>query len=99
MEAIFEFVDLEKSENLKAFAQNKLNKLENKYDWIVRANVFIKKDENQNPNGYICEIKLSAPGPQIFAQSNEESFEAAIAQTVKDLDRQCDKRKAKMNAR
>ncbi len=97
MEAIFEFVNIDKSENLEAFTQKKLDKLENKYDWIVRANVFFKQDENQKPNGYICEIKLSAPGPQLFAQSNENSFEASVASTASDLDRQCSKRKAKMN--
>ncbi len=97
MEAIFEFVSIDKSESLEAFTQKKLDKLENKYDWIVRANVFFKLDENQKPDGYICEIKLSAPGPQIFAQSNENSFEASVAATVKDLEKQCEKRKAKMS--
>ena len=97
MEAIFEFVNIDKSNNLEAFTLKKLNKLENKYDWIVRANVYFKRDENQKPNGYITEIRLSAPGPEIFAQSNENSFEAAIAETVSDLDRQCSKRKAKMS--
>lgn len=98
MEAIFEFVQLSKSESLESFTNRKLDKLENKYNWIVRANVFFKRDENQKPNGYICEIRLSVPGPEIFAQSNEDSFEAAAAQTVKDLERQCSKRKAKMTS-
>lgn len=98
MEAIFEFVQLEKSDSLESFTQKKLDKLENKFNWIVRANVFFKRDENQKPDGYICEIRLSAPGPEIFAQSNENSFEAAVAQTVKDLERQCSKRKDKMTA-
>lgn len=97
MEAIFEFVQLNKSESLEEFTQTKLDKLENKYDWVVRANVYFKRDENQKPNGYISEIRLSAPGPEIFAQSNENSFEASIAKTVKDLERQCSKRKAKMS--
>jgi putative sigma-54 modulation protein len=97
MEAIFEFVNVEKSQSLESFTQKKLDKLENKYNWIVRANVYFKKDENQKPNGYISEIRLSAPGPEIFAQSNENSFEASVAQTVSDVERQCSKRKAKMN--
>ena len=98
METVFEFVDIDKSENLEAFTEKKLEKLENKYDWIVRANIYFKHDENQKPNGYITEVRLSAPGPEIFAQSNENSFEASIAETVRDLDRQCGKRKAKMSS-
>ncbi len=97
MEAIFEFVNIDRSENLEAFTQKKLDKIENKYDWVVRANVYYKRDENQKPNGYITEIRLSAPGPEIFAQSNENSFEASIAQTVSDVEKQCSKRKAKMS--
>ena len=64
---------------------------------MVRANVYFKRDENQKPNGYISEIRVSAPGPEIFAQSNENSFEASVAETARDLERQLSKRKAKMN--
>lgn len=98
MEAIFEFVQLTKSDRLEEFTQKKLEKLENKYNWIIRANIYFKHDENQKPNGHICEARLSVPGPEIFAQSNEDSFEAAVAATVKDLDRQCEKKKSKMTS-
>tara|TARA_R100000935_G_scaffold50690_1_gene76738 strand:- start:1861 stop:2160 length:300 start_codon:yes stop_codon:yes gene_type:complete len=97
MEAIFQFVQLTKSERLEELTQKKLDKLENKYDWIIRADVFFKKQEGMDPKGFICNIKLSVPGPQVFAESNESSFEAAMAETVSDLDRQLSKRKAQMN--
>ncbi|SHG22231.1 putative sigma-54 modulation protein [Salegentibacter echinorum] len=96
MEAIYQFVKLEKSENLQEFAQKKLDKLETKYDWIIKAQVYFKREEVQDPKGFICNIKLSAPGPQLFAESNKESFEAATAETVKDLERQLAKRKSQM---
>ncbi|APS39594.1 MULTISPECIES: ribosome hibernation-promoting factor, HPF/YfiA family [Salegentibacter] len=96
MEAIYQFVKLDKSESLQEFAQKKLDKLENKYDWIVKAQVYFKKEEVQDPKGYICNIKLSAPGPQIFAESNENSFEAATSETIRDLERQLSKRKGQM---
>jgi len=97
MEAIFQFVQLTKSERLEELTQKKLDKLENKYDWIIRADVFFKKQDGMEPKGFICNIKLSVPGPQVFAESNEHSFEAAMAETVSDLDRQLSKRKAQMN--
>ena len=97
MDTVFEFVNLDDSDSLKEYTNKKLEKLHTKYDWIVKAHIYIKRDENQKPNGYISEIKLSAPGPLIFAESNENSFEASIAETVRDVDRQCEKRKAKMN--
>jgi ribosomal subunit interface protein len=98
MEAIFQFVQLTKSERLEALTQKKLDKLENKYDWIVRANVFFKKQDGEEPKGFICNIILSTPGAQIFAESDEDSFEAAIAETVSDLERQLSKRKAQLKA-
>jgi putative sigma-54 modulation protein len=97
MEAIFQFVQLTKSERLEELTQKKLDKLETKYDWIIRADVFFKKQDGMDPKGFICNIKLSVPGPQVFAESNETSFEAAMAETVSDLDRQLSKRKAQMN--
>ncbi|CAM4133584.1 HPF/RaiA family ribosome-associated protein [Gillisia hiemivivida] len=97
MEAIFQFVQLTKSERLEELTQKKLDKLENKYDWIIRADVFFKKQDGMEPKGFICNIKISVPGPLVYAESNETSFEAAMAETVSDLDRQLSKRKAQMN--
>ena len=96
MEAIYQFVKLEKSEALQEFAQKKLDKLEVKYNFIVKAQVYFKKEEAQDPDGFICNIKLSVPGPQIFAESNKDSFESATAETVKDLDKQLAKKKSQM---
>lgn len=96
MEALFQFVHLERSERLEQFISEKLDKLENKYDWIVKAQVYFKKQDGQDPKGFICNIKLSVPGPQIFAESNEESFEAAGAESIRDLEKQLAKKKGQM---
>ncbi|MDT0649893.1 ribosome hibernation-promoting factor, HPF/YfiA family [Autumnicola edwardsiae] len=96
METVFEYVGIQKSESLEEYTQNKLDKLERKYDFIVRAEVHFKKHENQDPKGHVCNIKVSVPGPQIFAQSNEESYEAAAAESVRDVEKQLEKLKAKM---
>jgi putative sigma-54 modulation protein len=75
----------------------KLEKLEDKYDFIVRADVFFKKENTSTPNtGLICNIRLSAPGPRLFAESNNAKFEMAIAASVEELERQLEKRKGKM---
>ncbi len=97
MDARFQYVKIEKSESLEAFTQKKLDKLENKYDFIVSAEVHFKRHEVEDPKGYICNINLSIPGPKVFAETDQESYEAAVAQCVKDLDKQLEKRKAKMN--
>ncbi len=96
METIFQFVQLSKSDRLEEFTTEKLQKLENKYDFVIRAEVHFKKQEGQDPKGFICNIKLSLPGPQIFAESNENSFEAAAVESVRDLEKQLAKRKSQM---
>lgn len=96
MEIIFEFVKLEKSESLEAFTRKKLEKLENKYDWIVRANVYLKKEAAKKTDAFISRIRLSVPGPEIFAEATGDSFEAAIASAVKETEKQLEKHKAKM---
>lgn len=98
MDARFQYVKLDKSENLESFTQKKLDKLEERYDWLISAEVHFKREEPQEPKGYICNISLSGPGPVIFAESNKESFEAAAAETVRDLERQLQKRKGQMKS-
>ncbi len=98
MDALFQYVKIDKSEKLESFTKKKLDKLEERYDWIINAEVHFKREEPQEPKGYICNISLSGPGPNIFAESNEESFEAAAAETVKDLERQLQKRKGQLKS-
>src|SRR6056297_1286686 len=100
MDINFNYVHVTASSRLEALVSKKLDKLENRYDWIVRGEVFFKKENTSSPEtGMICEIKLSAPGQNIFASSNEKSFEAAITSTVDDIKRQLQKKKEKMATR
>lgn len=98
MDARFQYVKTERSEQLEDFTQKKLDKLENRYDWLISAEVHFKKHEPEEPKGYICNISLNGPGPIIFAESNEQSFEAAAAETVRDLEKQLSKRKSQMKS-
>ncbi len=98
MDTLFQYNKVDKSETLESFTQKKLNKLEERYDWIISGEVHFKKEEPQAPKGHICNISLSGPGQNIFAESNEESYEAAVAETIKDLERQLQKRKGQMKS-
>ncbi len=99
MDINFNYVHVTASERLESIVTKKLEKLENRYDWIVRAEVFFKTENTSSPDtGMICDIKLSAPGQNIFASSNEKAFEMAITQTVDDIQRQLQKKKEKMSA-
>ncbi|NHF60002.1 HPF/RaiA family ribosome-associated protein [Flavobacteriaceae bacterium TP-CH-4] len=96
----FEYDGVKASNRLEILAAKKIEKLFDKYDFIVRADVFFKTENTSKPDkGMICNMRLSAPGPRMFSESSNGSFEASIAQSADDLERQLQKRKAKMRAR
>lgn len=93
----FEYHAVKASDRLEILAAKKLDKLLNKFDFVVRADVFLKKENTSQPDtGMICGIRLSTPGPRLFAESSNGSFEASIVESVDELERQLDRRKAKM---
>ncbi|WP_445731974.1 ribosome hibernation-promoting factor, HPF/YfiA family [Mariniflexile sp.] len=89
----FQYVDVDVSETLSAFTEEKLGKLFDKYEFLISATVYFKQEEHHHETGKICNIELSLPGPRIFATSNERNFEVAVRETISDLERQLKKRK------
>ena len=89
----FQYVNTDKSDTLSEFITEKLDKLANKFEFIIAAQVYIKHDDKDHEAGKICNIELSLPGPRIFANSNEREYELAVTETINDLTRQLKKRK------
>ncbi len=98
MEIIIQFVKMPTSEHMEAFVLKELKKLDKKYERIIKTDVFFKLEKDPKGKGKICDIQLSLPGPRIFASSNEESFEAATHETIRDLKKQLKKRKSEMKS-
>jgi putative sigma-54 modulation protein len=88
-----QFVKTSVSEFLENLVSEKLYGLSQKFDWVINAEVILKKENTKRGRGKLCEIKLSLPGPTIFASSNEDRFEVSIAETIRDLEIQLKKRK------
>ena len=98
MQIIYEYHDVSASERLEAMAKEKLENLSKKYDFVHRADVFFKTENRSDEENMFCDIRLSMPGPRIFASSNAENFEAALSETIRDLEHQLRKVKEKMSA-
>ncbi|MBK5212525.1 MAG: ribosome-associated translation inhibitor RaiA [Flavobacteriaceae bacterium] len=93
----FEYHEVAASPRLEAFVAERLNKLENKFDSIVGADVYFKKENTSNPEvGKICSVRLSMPGATIFAETSAASFEASVAKVITELRGQLQKRKEKL---
>ncbi|GAA3787068.1 hypothetical protein GCM10022271_19520 [Corallibacter vietnamensis] len=87
------YVNMDSSDALSQYTNDKLEKLADKYEWLINCDVAFKIDNNQKEQGKICNMELSLPGPRIFATSNEKNFEMAVKETINDLDKQLKKRK------
>lgn|GEM_PF-622244 len=96
MDIEIQFVNMDTSESFDTYARKKLNKLNNKYESIIRAQVYIKMENDPKGLGHICDIELSLSGPRIFASSNEKNYELALKNTIGDLEDQLEKRKGKI---
>lgn len=98
MNIIIQYVNMDSSESLTKYTNEKLQKLAKRYDWLISCDVFFKQDNNHKEQGKICKMELSLPGPRIFATSTEKNFESAVKETINDLDRQLKKRKKTFSA-
>jgi ribosomal subunit interface protein len=96
MEITTQFVQTEPNDTADELVFEKLETLATHYDWLIRAQVFFKDEKSSDGKGKICDIILSCPGPQVFASSDEESFEMSVAETIRDLEVQLRKRKSEM---
>lgn len=96
MRTNIQFINMDSNSYVEDRLLKKINKISKKYDWVLQAEVFYKEDKNSAGKGKICEIRLSVPGPRIFASSNEESIEKATDETLRDLERQLKSRKQEM---
>lgn len=92
-----QFVQMKSSEALEQMVSEKLDGLEKKFTFIIHAEVILKQEKDPSGKGKICTVNLSAPGPKIHASSNEESFPASIAETMRDLETLLRKRKSEFN--
>jgi len=99
MEIIYEYDGVTANERLEHYAEEKLNKLHTRFDDIIRADVFLKQENtSSDETGMICNIRLSLPGPRIFAEASNQNFEESVNESISELERQLKKRKDKMKA-
>ena len=91
-----QFVHTDPNGQLSDQVNDKLTRLHHKFDWIISAAVFLKEEKHTEGKDFQCEIRLSLPGPQIFAEHHADNFHKAINEAVHELSIQLGKRKDKM---
>lgn len=93
----FNYQHVSGSEALEEFTEEKLKPIFERYNWVTRADVFFKKENtSSDKTGMIANIRLSAPGPRLYAEETHDTFKESVAKVVSQLKRQCEKRKSEI---
>jgi putative sigma-54 modulation protein len=91
----FNYQHVSGSTELENYTKEKLQTIFDRYSWVTRADVFfIAENTSSNQTGMIAQIRLSAPGPRLFAEESHNTFTESVSKVIDQLKTQCEKRKA-----
>lgn len=85
-------------DELIQFVEKRLTKLEQFYDRIIFADVFLKVQKTSEKQNKCVEVLLSVPGGDLIVKKEAKSFEEGTDECVQSLERQLKKRKQKLRA-
>jgi putative sigma-54 modulation protein len=80
---------------LTKYVNEKVGKLAEFNDRIMSCEVYLKLDKSDTDLNKVCEVKVLAPGKDLFASSKAVTFEEAVNTTVHAIEKQIRKGKAK----
>src|SRR5215475_7367828 len=79
---------------------SRITKLEHLDRFAINARVTLERDQTKAPERqFSCSIRLSIPGPDLFAEDVESDLYAAIDLVAKKIEQQIRKRHNKYKAR
>jgi putative sigma-54 modulation protein len=98
MNVHFNYQHVSGSDSLEEFTEEKLKPIFERYNWVTRADVFFRNENTSSDNtGMIVNIRLSAPGPRLYAEESHDTFKESVSKVVDQLKRQCEKRKSELS--
>ena len=96
MDIIIQSLGFKASEHLEDLIREKLNRIINESDKVIRANVTLYIGSDSNPENNVCEIRLEVPGNDLFIkESAKDDFEQAVDSAVNKLQSMLRKTKEK----
>ena len=96
MELRIQSVNFEASEQLKAFAEKKINKLVRYSDDIIQSEMIMKVVKPDAPNNKEVSVKLNIKNGESFASKVSDTFEESIDLCMEALEKQIIRTKEKM---
>ncbi len=80
---------------LLEFINKKLSRMENFFDKIIGAEVFLKLEGNGQVSDKVAEIKVSIPGKVLFSEETSKAFEESVDSAFENILRQIKRHKEK----
>ena len=99
MEIRIQAIHFDASEQLEAFIQKKVSKLEQYFDAIILAEVTLKVVKPESAKNKQASIRLNIKSGDCFAEKVSDTFEGAIDEAVEALEKQLIKFKEKIRAK
>lgn len=93
MEAKIQSVHFKATEELQEFIQGKVDKLSRISDKFISVDVYLKLDNSNTHDNKVCEMRISIPGHELFAERQCKTFEEATSLVADALHDQLMKRK------
>ncbi len=95
MKAIFQATNFKADPKLLSFIQKKLDRLDNFFDKVIEAEVYMKVNNSGDKNKTL-DVKIYVPGNSIIVSRDAETFEKAMDLVYDVLKRQLKKQKEKL---
>ncbi len=91
-------VHFDADQKLIDFTKKRTTKLEQFFDGIISAEVFLTFDKSgaKKTDNKEVKIKLEIPGNDLFAEKKEKTFEEAVDSVVRALEKQLKKYKERL---
>jgi len=91
-------VNFNADQKLIDFIQNRMDKLEQHYDKVIKSDVYLKVENTSDKQNKIFEAHLSVPGDNLIVKKQCKTFEEGADIAVASLQRQLKKRKDKLRS-
>ena len=99
MELRIQSINFEASEQLKAFAKKKVNKLVKYTDDIIQSEMIMKMIKPDAPNNKEVSVKLNIKNGEVFASKVADTFEESVDLCIEALEKQIIRTKEKKSGK
>ncbi len=99
MKVILTAVHFDADQNLVDYIEKKAAKLQQFFDKIIDAQVFLKLENSGQVRDKIVEMKLLVPGDTLVAKEVSKTFEASMDAVVENMKRQLSKHKERIQTK